>query len=67
MQTKEVEAIEFHRIRVAAHIIPLSCCRVQPVLLTDQITDIGNEYVSKHQDVRVFVLKLNKFVYFSAT
>ena len=35
-------------------------CRFQPVLLVDQITDIGNEIGVKHQDLQMFGLKLNK-------
>ena len=32
-----------------------------PVLLINQITDIGTEMVSEHQDLLMFDLKLNKY------
>ena len=31
------------------------------LLLADQITDIGKKLAFKHQDLEIFVLKLNKY------
>ena len=36
-------------------------CRFYYVLLVDQITVIGYEMCAKHQNVQIFVLKLNKY------
>ena len=36
----------------------------EPVLLADQITDIGNETVFKHQNLQMFYLKLKQYMYF---
>ena len=38
----------------------------EPVLLADQITDIGNETVFKHQNLQMFYLKLKQYMYFVA-
>ena len=36
----------------------------EPVLLADQITDIGNETVFKHQNLQMLYLKLKQYMYF---